>query len=170
MQILRSMCVWTPRCTIPESELTQWRFDPSVGVRRSSVSTWLDQQVRLLLLSLVSLLISLLFFKNYILKNHSFRSMCFPGKCFHLYPEDEQLPAENSPQILESNITPTVLFLKRIEIAGLAQCDFIDRPGKPASSNSKIQHITSSPLISSLVPTDAISLSLSLSCPKNTAG
>ncbi|XP_023262326.1 putative pre-mRNA-splicing factor ATP-dependent RNA helicase DHX32 [Seriola lalandi dorsalis] len=50
------------------------------------------------------------------------------GKCFCLYPEESQLPAENSPLILESNITPTVLFLKRIEIAGLGQCDFIDRP------------------------------------------
>ncbi|XP_078135553.1 DEAD/H (Asp-Glu-Ala-Asp/His) box polypeptide 32a [Sander vitreus] len=50
------------------------------------------------------------------------------GKCFCLYPEDSQLPSENSPQILESNITPTVLFLKRMEIAGLGQCDFIDRP------------------------------------------
>ncbi|XP_038592193.1 DEAD/H (Asp-Glu-Ala-Asp/His) box polypeptide 32a isoform X1 [Micropterus salmoides] len=50
------------------------------------------------------------------------------GKCFCLYPEDTQLPVEKSPQILESNITPTVLFLKRMEIAGLAQCDFIDRP------------------------------------------
>ncbi|KAM9337002.1 DEAD/H (Asp-Glu-Ala-Asp/His) box polypeptide 32a [Symphorus nematophorus] len=50
------------------------------------------------------------------------------GKCFCLYPEDNQLPAEISPHILESNITPTVLFLKRVEIAGLGQCDFIDRP------------------------------------------
>uniref|UniRef100_A0A8D3C207 Putative pre-mRNA-splicing factor ATP-dependent RNA helicase DHX32 n=1 Tax=Scophthalmus maximus TaxID=52904 RepID=A0A8D3C207_SCOMX len=50
------------------------------------------------------------------------------GKCFCLYPEESQLPAENAPQILESNITPTVLFLKRMEIAGLGQCDFIDRP------------------------------------------
>ncbi|XP_029313079.1 DEAD/H (Asp-Glu-Ala-Asp/His) box polypeptide 32a [Cottoperca gobio] len=50
------------------------------------------------------------------------------GKCFCLYQEDSQLPAENSPHILESNITPTVLFLKRMEIAGLGQCDFIDRP------------------------------------------
>ncbi|KAL7372459.1 hypothetical protein ABVT39_016929 [Epinephelus coioides] len=50
------------------------------------------------------------------------------GKCFCLYQEDSQLPAENSPQILESDITPTVLFLKRMEIAGLGQCDFIDRP------------------------------------------
>lgn len=57
------------------------------------------------------------------------RFICFSGKCFCLYPEDNQLPEENSPQILESDITPTVLFLKRIEIAGLGQCDFIDRPG-----------------------------------------
>lgn len=54
----------------------------------------------------------------------------YPGKCFRLYPEDERLPAENRPLILESNITPTVLFLKRLEIAGLAQCDFMDRPGE----------------------------------------
>ncbi|KAG7228052.1 hypothetical protein INR49_005674 [Caranx melampygus] len=57
------------------------------------------------------------------------KQLCGPtGKCFCLYPEEIQLPAENSPQILESNITPTVLFLKRMEIAGLGQCDFIDRP------------------------------------------
>ncbi|CAN9509193.1 unnamed protein product [Ophioblennius macclurei] len=50
------------------------------------------------------------------------------GKCFCLYPEASQSPAETSPQILESNITPTALFLKRMEIAGLGQCNFIDRP------------------------------------------
>lgn len=50
------------------------------------------------------------------------------GKCFCLYPEASLTSAENSPQILESNITPTVLFLKRMEIAGLGQCSFIDRP------------------------------------------
>ncbi|TMS22629.1 Putative pre-mRNA-splicing factor ATP-dependent RNA helicase DHX32 [Larimichthys crocea] len=47
---------------------------------------------------------------------------------FFASAQDNQLPAENSPQIMESNITPTVLFLKRMEIAGLGQCDFIDRP------------------------------------------
>uniref|UniRef100_A0A672FI99 Helicase-associated domain-containing protein n=1 Tax=Salarias fasciatus TaxID=181472 RepID=A0A672FI99_SALFA len=50
------------------------------------------------------------------------------GKCFCLYPEASPSPAETSPQILESNITPTALFLKRMEIAGLGQCNFIDRP------------------------------------------
>ncbi|XP_074532115.1 putative pre-mRNA-splicing factor ATP-dependent RNA helicase DHX32 [Halichoeres trimaculatus] len=50
------------------------------------------------------------------------------GKCFCLYPEDRQLPADIRPHIVESDITSTVLFLKRMEIAGLHQCDFIDRP------------------------------------------
>ncbi|XP_035260473.1 DEAD/H (Asp-Glu-Ala-Asp/His) box polypeptide 32a [Anguilla anguilla] len=50
------------------------------------------------------------------------------GKCFCLYSEEMQLPSNTPPQIHESNITPTVLFLKRMEIAGLGHCDFIDRP------------------------------------------
>ncbi|XP_071388809.1 putative pre-mRNA-splicing factor ATP-dependent RNA helicase DHX32 [Centroberyx affinis] len=50
------------------------------------------------------------------------------GKCFCLYPEDRLLPNEIRPHILESDITSTVLFLRRMEIAGLGQCDFIDRP------------------------------------------
>ncbi|XP_044070572.1 putative pre-mRNA-splicing factor ATP-dependent RNA helicase DHX32 isoform X2 [Siniperca chuatsi] len=50
------------------------------------------------------------------------------GKCFCLYPENRQLPIEKRPHIVESDITSTVLFLKRMEIAGLSHCDFIDRP------------------------------------------
>ncbi|KAM4524080.1 DEAD/H (Asp-Glu-Ala-Asp/His) box polypeptide 32a [Odontesthes bonariensis] len=50
------------------------------------------------------------------------------GKCFRLYPEASRALAETPPQILESNIAPTVLFLKRMEIAGLGQCHFLDRP------------------------------------------
>ncbi|KAK2921765.1 hypothetical protein Q8A73_001250 [Channa argus] len=50
------------------------------------------------------------------------------GKCFCLYPEDRKLPAETRPHIGESDITSTVLFLKRMEIAGLGHCHFIDRP------------------------------------------
>ncbi|XP_051926746.1 DEAD/H (Asp-Glu-Ala-Asp/His) box polypeptide 32a isoform X1 [Hippocampus zosterae] len=57
------------------------------------------------------------------------RKMCRPaGKCLCLYATDSQLPAGRSPQILEFNITATVLFLKRMEIGGLAHCEFIDRP------------------------------------------
>ncbi|XP_026077999.1 putative pre-mRNA-splicing factor ATP-dependent RNA helicase DHX32 isoform X1 [Carassius auratus] len=50
------------------------------------------------------------------------------GKCFCLYPEDVQLPAEIPPRILESNITSTALYLKRMEMAGIGHCDFISRP------------------------------------------
>ncbi|XP_062863970.1 putative pre-mRNA-splicing factor ATP-dependent RNA helicase DHX32 [Trichomycterus rosablanca] len=50
------------------------------------------------------------------------------GKCFCLYPETTPLPSESVPHMLESDITSTVLFLKRMEIAGLGHCDFIDRP------------------------------------------
>ncbi|XP_028826037.1 DEAD/H (Asp-Glu-Ala-Asp/His) box polypeptide 32a isoform X1 [Denticeps clupeoides] len=50
------------------------------------------------------------------------------GKCFCLYPEETPLPAESTPLLLESNITSTILFLKRMEIAGLTHCDFINRP------------------------------------------
>ncbi|KAF7704144.1 putative pre-mRNA-splicing factor ATP-dependent RNA helicase DHX32 isoform X2 [Silurus meridionalis] len=50
------------------------------------------------------------------------------GKCFCLYSEKTPFPVENVPHIQESDITSTVLFLKRMEIAGLGQCDFIDRP------------------------------------------
>ncbi|KAM9466044.1 putative pre-mRNA-splicing factor ATP-dependent RNA helicase DHX32 [Clarias gariepinus] len=50
------------------------------------------------------------------------------GKCFCLYLENMPLPVENVPHILESDITSTVLFLKRMEIAGLGHCNFIDRP------------------------------------------
>ncbi|KAM9727912.1 putative pre-mRNA-splicing factor ATP-dependent RNA helicase DHX32 [Menidia menidia] len=50
------------------------------------------------------------------------------GKCFRLYPKERQLPLEIRPRILDSDITYTVLFLKRMEIAGLSHCHFIDRP------------------------------------------
>ncbi|XP_017556631.1 DEAD/H (Asp-Glu-Ala-Asp/His) box polypeptide 32a [Pygocentrus nattereri] len=50
------------------------------------------------------------------------------GKCFCLYPEEAELPAEIPARILEANITSTVLFLKRMEVAGLGHCDFISRP------------------------------------------
>ncbi|XP_051958641.1 putative pre-mRNA-splicing factor ATP-dependent RNA helicase DHX32 [Xyrauchen texanus] len=50
------------------------------------------------------------------------------GKCFCLYPEETLMPAEIPPLILESNIMSTVLYLKRMELAGLGHCDFISRP------------------------------------------
>ncbi|XP_020565159.2 putative pre-mRNA-splicing factor ATP-dependent RNA helicase DHX32 [Oryzias latipes] len=50
------------------------------------------------------------------------------GKCFCLYPNDRQLPAEVRPHIVESDIASTVLFLKRMDISGMGHCHFIDRP------------------------------------------
>ncbi|XP_033880459.3 putative pre-mRNA-splicing factor ATP-dependent RNA helicase DHX32 [Acipenser ruthenus] len=50
------------------------------------------------------------------------------GKCFCLYPEEMQLPDQTPPEILESNFTTMVLFLKRMDIAGLGHCEFLDRP------------------------------------------
>ncbi|XP_076856105.1 DEAD/H (Asp-Glu-Ala-Asp/His) box polypeptide 32a [Brachyhypopomus gauderio] len=50
------------------------------------------------------------------------------GKCFCLYSEEMELSAEIPARILEANIISPVLFLKRMEVAGLRQCDFISRP------------------------------------------
>ncbi|CAN9499699.1 unnamed protein product [Ophioblennius macclurei] len=62
-------------------------------------------------------------------QSESRRQLAGPaGKCFCLYPQDRQLPAEITPHIVESDITSTVLFLKRMEIAGLSHCHFVDRP------------------------------------------
>ncbi|KAL8187204.1 UNVERIFIED_CONTAM: hypothetical protein K2H54_039232 [Gekko kuhli] len=59
--------------------------------------------------------------------------MSSSGKCFCLYPE-EFMEKEMKPlppaKIQESNLISMVLFLKRMDIAGLGHCDFIDRPAK----------------------------------------
>ncbi|KAJ8366825.1 hypothetical protein AAFF_G00339010 [Aldrovandia affinis] len=44
---------------------------------------------------------------------------CVTRKCFRLYPEETRLPSEAPPSVLECNITFTVLFFERMEIAGL---------------------------------------------------
>lgn len=58
------------------------------------------------------------------------------GKCYRLYPENRPLPAETRPHIVDSDITSTVLFLKRMEIAGLRHCHFVDRPGGGAHTRA----------------------------------
>ncbi|KAJ6668965.1 hypothetical protein lerEdw1_007774 [Lerista edwardsae] len=57
--------------------------------------------------------------------------MSSSGKCFCLYPEEfthKEMKPVPSPKIQESSLTSMVLFLKRMGIAGLGHCDFIDRP------------------------------------------
>nr|XP_006014152.2 PREDICTED: putative pre-mRNA-splicing factor ATP-dependent RNA helicase DHX32 [Latimeria chalumnae] len=53
------------------------------------------------------------------------------GKVFCLYTEEfsiKDMAAFSPPQVQESNLTTIVLFLKRMAIAGMNHCDFIDSP------------------------------------------
>ncbi|XP_050832415.1 putative pre-mRNA-splicing factor ATP-dependent RNA helicase DHX32 [Serinus canaria] len=53
------------------------------------------------------------------------------GKIFCLYPEEfthKEMKAEIPAKVQESKLTSLVLFLKRMDIAGFAHCDFISSP------------------------------------------
>ncbi|NXS28004.1 DHX15 helicase, partial [Pomatostomus ruficeps] len=53
------------------------------------------------------------------------------GKLFCLYPEEflsKEMKAETPAKVQESKLTSMVLFLKRMDIAGFAHCDFISSP------------------------------------------
>ncbi|XP_027758873.1 putative pre-mRNA-splicing factor ATP-dependent RNA helicase DHX32 isoform X1 [Empidonax traillii] len=53
------------------------------------------------------------------------------GKLFCLYPEefaDKEMKPQVPAKVQESNLTSLVLFLKRMDIAGFAHCDFISSP------------------------------------------
>ncbi|XP_051883469.1 DEAD/H (Asp-Glu-Ala-Asp/His) box polypeptide 32a [Pristis pectinata] len=57
------------------------------------------------------------------------------GKCFRLYSEEflkKEMPDLSPACVLESNLTRMVLFLKRMDIADMGQCDFIERPAPEA--------------------------------------
>ncbi|XP_075699224.1 putative pre-mRNA-splicing factor ATP-dependent RNA helicase DHX32 [Rhinoderma darwinii] len=56
---------------------------------------------------------------------------CPAGKLFCLYTEEfaqNDMKTFLTPKVEESNLTSMVLFLKRMDIAGLAHCEFINRP------------------------------------------
>ncbi|XP_077206184.1 putative pre-mRNA-splicing factor ATP-dependent RNA helicase DHX32 isoform X2 [Paroedura picta] len=58
-------------------------------------------------------------------------AMSLSGKCFCLYPEEfveKEMKLLPTAKIQESNLVSMVLFLKRMDIAGLGHCDFLDRP------------------------------------------
>ncbi|XP_051838648.1 putative pre-mRNA-splicing factor ATP-dependent RNA helicase DHX32 [Antechinus flavipes] len=53
------------------------------------------------------------------------------GKLFRLYSEEfacKDMKPLKVPELQEANLTSLVLFLKRIDIAGLGHCDFLSRP------------------------------------------
>ncbi|KAL2302698.1 hypothetical protein Nmel_010141 [Mimus melanotis] len=53
------------------------------------------------------------------------------GKIFCLYPEEftyKEMKPQIPAKVQESNLTSLVLFLKRMDIAGFANCDFISSP------------------------------------------
>ncbi|XP_032889599.1 putative pre-mRNA-splicing factor ATP-dependent RNA helicase DHX32 [Amblyraja radiata] len=57
------------------------------------------------------------------------------GKCFRLYTEEflmKEMPDLSPARVQESNLTRMVLFLKRMDIADMGQCDFIERPAPEA--------------------------------------
>lgn len=54
-----------------------------------------------------------------------------PGKCYRLYTEDafkEELIEQSYPEILRSNLSSTVLELKKLDIDDLVHFDFMDPP------------------------------------------
>lgn len=54
-----------------------------------------------------------------------------PGTCFRLYTEEFYetcMPDFPPPQVIEANLSHLVLLLKRLDIADMGQCDFLDRP------------------------------------------
>ncbi|XP_068111828.1 putative pre-mRNA-splicing factor ATP-dependent RNA helicase DHX32 [Hyperolius riggenbachi] len=53
------------------------------------------------------------------------------GKMFCLYPEEltqTDMKTFRTPKVQESSLTSMVLFLKRMDIAGLGHCEFLNRP------------------------------------------
>ncbi|XDV19633.1 hypothetical protein PO909_025073 [Leuciscus waleckii] len=57
-----------------------------------------------------------------------------PGVCFRLYSQlmYEEMPASRCPAVAEANLSHLVLLLKRLDIADMGQCKFLDRPAPEA--------------------------------------
>ncbi|XP_027525517.1 ATP-dependent RNA helicase DQX1 isoform X1 [Corapipo altera] len=52
------------------------------------------------------------------------------GTCLRLYSEafEQRLPPSPAPHVSETSLSRLVLLLKRLDIADMGQCDFLDRP------------------------------------------
>uniref|UniRef100_A0A8C1KVW0 DEAQ box RNA-dependent ATPase 1 n=1 Tax=Cyprinus carpio TaxID=7962 RepID=A0A8C1KVW0_CYPCA len=66
-------------------------------------------------------------------------SVCFllsaAGVCFRLYSQlmyEDEMPAARCPAVTEANLSHLVLLLKRLDIADMGQCKFLDRPAPEA--------------------------------------
>ncbi|MBN3310990.1 DHX32 helicase, partial [Amia calva] len=57
-----------------------------------------------------------------------------PGLCFRLYPQTdfEGMSEQPCPGVWEENLSHLVLLLKRLDIADMGQCQFLDRPAPEA--------------------------------------
>lgn len=62
------------------------------------------------------------------------------GVCFRLYSQlmyEDEMPAARCPAVTEANLSHLVLLLKRLDIADMGQCKFLDRPGQFSLSSLK---------------------------------
>ncbi|XP_034457596.1 ATP-dependent RNA helicase DQX1 isoform X1 [Hippoglossus hippoglossus] len=58
-----------------------------------------------------------------------------PGLCLRLYPQsvyDDGMAEAHCPGVVEENLSHLVLLLKRLDIADMGQCKFLDRPAPEA--------------------------------------
>lgn len=58
-----------------------------------------------------------------------------PGLCLRLYPQslyDDGMGEAHCPGVVEENLSRLVLLLKRLDIADMGQCKFLDRPAPEA--------------------------------------
>ncbi|CAJ1071047.1 ATP-dependent RNA helicase DQX1 [Xyrichtys novacula] len=58
-----------------------------------------------------------------------------PGLCLRLYPQslyEEGMGEAHCPGVMEENLSHLVLLLKRLDIADMGQCKFLDRPAPEA--------------------------------------
>uniref|UniRef100_A0A8C5TPI0 Helicase-associated domain-containing protein n=1 Tax=Malurus cyaneus samueli TaxID=2593467 RepID=A0A8C5TPI0_9PASS len=60
------------------------------------------------------------------------------GTCLRLYSEafEQRLPPSPAPHVSETSLSRLVLVLKRLDIADMGQCDFLDRPGRTLTDAS----------------------------------
>lgn len=75
--------------------------------------------------------------------------MCSPrwslGLCLRLYPPslyENGMAEAHCPGVMEENLSHLVLLLKRLDIADMGQCKFLDRPGNFMNCFEKHRKLT----------------------------